>query len=100
VPSILESFGLVILESMQLQRPVIASAVQGVSEVIADGKTGLLVPGQDPSALCRAIQTLLSQPERAIQMGLEGRKRAMGFTIDRNADQYEDLYRELKGSRG
>ena len=95
VPSILESFGLIILESMQMQRPVIASAVQGVPEVISDGQTGLLVPAKDPIALYQTIQTLLAQPEKAIEMGIQGRKRAMQFTIDQNVVQYEDLYKTL-----
>lgn len=92
VPSILESFGLVILQSMQMGRPVIASSLQGIPEVVAHGKTGLLVPKQDPVALCQAIRELLGDPEKARQMGIEGRKRAMLFTSKQNTDQYEDLY--------
>lgn len=95
VPSLIESFGLVILEAMQHSRPVIASRVEGVPEVVDDGETGLLVPPQDPEALCQAIQALLKDPERAIQMGIRGRERAMKFTIQQNVAQYEDLYREL-----
>jgi glycogen(starch) synthase len=95
VPSLIESFGLVILEAMQHSRPVIASRVEGVPEVVADGETGLLVPSQDPKALCQAIQTLLRDPERAVQMGMRGRERAMKFTIQQNVAQYEDVYREL-----
>jgi glycogen(starch) synthase len=94
-PSIIESFGLVLLESMQMQRPVIASRVEGIPEVVSDGETGLLVPPQDPSALCEAIWTLLDQPELAIKMGLEGYKKAMQFPLSRNVDQFECLYKEL-----
>lgn len=97
VPSLLESFGLVILESMQMGRPVIASAVQGVPEVISDGETGLLVPVRNPLALCEAIQKLLAQPEMAIQMGLKGYERARRFTIGQNVIQYENVYGELIG---
>jgi glycogen(starch) synthase len=59
VPSIIESFGLVILEAMQMQRPVIASRVEGIPEVVVDGETGILVRMRDPQALCQAIQELL-----------------------------------------
>lgn len=95
VPSILESFGLVILEAMQWQRPVIASRVQGVPEVVADNETGLLVPAQDPIALSQAIQTLLKNPTKSIEMGLQGRKRALQFTLERNLLEHEKLYAEL-----
>lgn len=94
VPSILESFGLVILESMQMARPVVASAVQGIFEVVSDGETGCLVPGQDPEAFFQAIDHLLKNPEKARQMGIKGRQRALEFTIHKNAEQYETLYRE------
>ena len=92
VPSLIESFGLVILESMQLQRPVIASRVEGVPEVISDGETGILVPMRDPVALCQAMQMLLQQPEKAVRMGIEGRKRAMLFTIQQHVTQYQGVY--------
>ncbi len=92
VPSIIESFGLVILEAMQMGRPVIASRVEGVPEVIVEGETGILVPKQDPIALCEAIEDLLAQPEKAIQMGMQGRKRAIEtFTLDQNVLQYEEV---------
>ncbi len=95
VPSRSESFGLVILEAMQRGRPVIASRIEGVPEVISDGESGLLVPMDDPAAFCRAIQILLNDPQRAIQMGNQGRKRAEQFTIHQNAVHYEQLYENL-----
>ncbi len=95
VPSIIESFGLVILEAMQFRRPVIASRVEGIPEVVADGETGLLVPALDPEALCSAIESLLNDPERARKLGLKGRERAEQFTLEQNVAQHEDLYRGL-----
>ena len=96
VPSYSESFGLVALEAMQMERAVIASSVGGLPEVVSDGKTGLLVPPQDVQALYLAIESLLANSSRAIEMGKEGRKRAIEmFTIDRNVSQYEDLYIQM-----
>ena len=96
VPSLVESFGLVILESMQHQRPVVASRVEGIPEVVLDGETGILVPPKDPVALCDAIESLLKQPEKAVQMGISGRARAiLKFTIDQNLDGYEELYENV-----
>lgn len=98
VPSYFESFGLVALEAMQMGRPVIASRVGGMQEVIADGKTGVLVSPQDPIVLHKAMEDLLKQPEKAQEMGIQGHKRAMErFTLHQNASQYEALYQELRG---
>ncbi len=96
VPSYFETFGLVILEAMQMQRSVIASRVGGIPEVLLDQETGLLVPPQDPTALAYAMEKLLAQPEEMIQMGIKGRKRAMeNFTLDKNGSEYETIYKEL-----
>ncbi len=95
VPSHFEPFGLVALESMQMQRPVIASNTGGLSEVISDRVTGLLVPPQDSVALFKAMQDLLDQPEKAIEMGIQGRKRAIEkYSLEENLNQYEELLHE------
>lgn len=95
IPSHFESFGLVALEAMQMGRPVIASNVGGLPEIVSDGETGLLVPPKDPIALSQAMQTLLAQPEKMVEMGMHGRKKAMQFSLRKNVTQYEELYREL-----
>lgn len=94
-PSLIESFGLVILEAMQMERPVIASLVEGIPEVVSEGKTALLVPPKDPKALCNAIEILLQNPERAIKMGKEGCKKSEQFTIGKHVLQYEQVYENL-----
>ncbi len=92
VPSYFETFGLVALEAMQMERPVIASRVGGVPEVVLDQETGLLVPPHDPVALSQAMQELINHPQRAIEMGLRGRKRALEkFTLRQTMDPYENL---------
>jgi glycosyltransferase involved in cell wall biosynthesis len=60
LPSYREAQGLSILEAMALSRPVVASAVGGIPEMIEDGKTGLLVPPRDPAALAAALIRLLT----------------------------------------
>jgi glycosyltransferase involved in cell wall biosynthesis len=97
VPSYLESFGLAALEAMQMGRPVIASEVGGLPEIVSHKKTGLLVPPQDPIALCKAIESLLEQPEKTVQMGMNAREYASThFTLNENVSQYENLYKNLK----
>lgn len=93
VPSRFETFGLVALESMLMQRPVIASNLGGLPEVISNGETGILVKPKDPIALCAAMQHLLSQPEKLIRMGMCARLQATEkFSLQNNVDQYERLF--------
>jgi glycogen synthase len=90
-PSVYEPFGLINLEAMACQVPVVATAVGGIPEVVVDGETGLLVPvdlvehggvvePRDPEGLARdlarALNTLLADPARRTAMGVKGRQRA------------------------
>jgi glycosyltransferase involved in cell wall biosynthesis len=84
VPSRAEPFGNTALEAQLAGRPVVASAVQGLQEIVTDGETGLLVPPDDPVALAAAIATLLDDPERARAMALAGHRSAQAnFSLDR-----------------
>jgi glycosyltransferase involved in cell wall biosynthesis len=67
-----EGLGIVMIEAMAHQKPVIASAVGGIADVIQSGKTGLLVPEKNPQELAKAILNLLTHPERAKRLGVEG----------------------------
>ena len=92
-----EPFGLVALEAAQMSRPVIASRVGGLPEVVAEGETGLLVPRDDPAALAEAIEVLLSDRALAVSLGAAGRERARrDFGLKRMIDDYERLYRDLE----
>ncbi len=93
VPSLGEGFGMVALEAMERARPVIASAVGGLPEIVADGETGLVVPSGDAEALAGAIVALAGDLDRARAMGLAGRERALAeFTPERSAQRIEELY--------
>ncbi len=67
-----EGLGIVMIEALAHEKPVVASAVGGIVDVIRSGTTGLLVPEKDPKALAQAVLTLLTEPDRAAQMGREG----------------------------
>lgn len=75
-PSInrLEAFGIVQLESFANYTPVIASDIPGPNAVMDVGKTGMLVPKQNPQAIADAVNELLANPQKAIEMGKAGRK--------------------------
>jgi glycosyltransferase involved in cell wall biosynthesis len=96
MPSIWEGFGLVLLEAMAAGRPIVASRVATIPEVVADGETGLLVPAGDPLALAVALAELAEQPERAARFGAAGRERLRRqFSLEKMVGDTELLYREL-----
>ena len=72
IPSRVESFGLVAVEALLLGRPVVATRIGGLPEVIKDGETGILVDPDDPQALADAIIHLLSHPDEATTLGRAG----------------------------
>jgi glycosyltransferase involved in cell wall biosynthesis len=93
VPSLGEGFGMVALEAMERARPVLASAVGGLPEIVADGETGFVVPPSDADALAEAIVTLAGDLPKAAAMGRAGRARALAeFTPERCVERVEELY--------
>lgn len=80
-----ETLPIAILEAMACARPVVSTDVGGVSEMVAHGITGYLVPPRDPRQFAARLTHLLSSPALAHQMGLAGRRRIeTDFTLDRS----------------
>ncbi len=112
-PSVYEPFGIINLEAMACEAPVVASATGGIKEVVVDGETGYLVPfDQDPETsfprdaekfsrdLAAKLNELLADPEKCRRFGKAGRKRAEEkFSWTSIADQTIDLYQRLIDSR-
>jgi starch synthase len=99
VPSLTEPFGLVAIEAMACGKPVIASRVGGLQEIVVDRVTGLLVPPGDPIALAGAIRELLGHPAEAARMGEEGRRRYEAlFSQERMTERWEAHYERLLAS--
>ena len=109
-PSVYEPFGITNLEAMACERPVVATAVGGIPEVVVDGETGLLVPVEfrpdepmspaDPDRLAAdlatAINTLTADADRRARMGAAGRRRAVEqFSWSSIAAQTVTLYGTL-----
>lgn len=101
IPSIArEGLGLAALEAMDAARPVIASRVGGLAEVIEDGRTGVLVPPGDPEALAGAIGALLDHPERGRALGEAARWHVESeFRATRMSRRVETIYEEALHER-
>ena len=96
IPSRWEGFGLVTLEAMQAGVAVVASRVSALPEIVLDGETGLLVPAANAAKLAAALLALLQDPQRAMQLGENGRLRAAQlFTVKQMAVQHAALYLSL-----
>lgn len=82
LPSLSEGFPFVVLEALAMSRPVVATRVGGVPEIIHDGSTGLLVPSRNPQALQSAVRKVLLDPAWAVRMGQAGQKEVTAhFTV-------------------
>src|SRR5262249_14254997 len=90
-----EPFGLINLEAMACETPVVATRVGGITEVVADWGTGVLEPPARPAELAAAIRALLAAPARARTRGGAGRPRAgERRTCPRGAERTERGYAE------
>jgi starch synthase len=101
-PSVYEPLGIVNLEAMACETAVVASAVGGIPEVVADGLTGLLVPyhavteAEFEAGLAESVNALCGDPARAAAMGKAGRERAVReFGWDTIARRTVELYQSL-----
>jgi glycosyltransferase involved in cell wall biosynthesis len=96
LPSLFEGLGVAALEAMAAGRPVVATEVGGLSELVEDRRTGLVVPPGDAHALARALHELISRESLMRELGENGRRRvAERFTMERMARQNEAYYYEL-----
>jgi glycosyltransferase involved in cell wall biosynthesis len=91
-----EGSPLAVMEYMAAGKPVVATAVGGVPDLIDDGVHGFLVPPQDSEALAAATAQLLRDADRAAEMGERGRvRRELEFSLDTTVKTLEDLYERL-----
>ncbi len=98
LPSLWEGLPLTLLEALARGRPVVASAVGGVPEVIEHGVSGLLVPPGNACALAEALEQLHRKPDTALRIGGAGaRKVHEQYTWARVVEQFEAVYDEVLG---
>ncbi len=97
VPSIMEGFGIVLLEAMALRQAIVACRVGGIPEVITDGVTGILVPPKDSNALAKAIVGLITDEKAKQRFGEAARKVVEErFSQEMAMKRIENLYRDLR----
>ena len=88
-----EGLGVVLLEAMNHGTPVVASEIGGIPDIVADGRSGLLVPPGDVAALANALRRLLEDRALAARLGAGGRERVREhFSWDVITDRFEALY--------
>jgi mannosyltransferase len=91
-----EGFGLTLLEAMAAGTALVAARAGAAEAVIEDGQTGLLVPPGDVDALVAALEPLMRDPQRALDMGCRARAQAIArFSIDVEAARIVDVYRSI-----
>ncbi len=101
LPSLFEGMGRVLLEAMAMERPVVASRVGGIPDLVDHGVNGLLVPPEDAGELAAAIKKILLDPQLGREMGRAGQKKVSEqFSADYMAQAIERVYRELMVGKG
>jgi glycosyltransferase involved in cell wall biosynthesis len=99
-PSFTEGLPVVVLEAAAAGLPVVATAVGGTPEVVADGETGFLVPPARPDALTDKLEILLGDTALRTRMGKHGRRLVEAeFTFEAQSVQYQRLFAELGVTR-
>lgn len=96
LPSLWEGLGIVLLESMVHAKPIIATNIPSVNEVIEDGRTGLLVPPRDPEALAKAIMRLLKDPKLRSNLAQNSREKVVRrYASERMVEEVNRIYSDL-----
>lgn len=98
LPSFNEGMGRVLVEAMAAGKPIVASNVGGIPDLVQDNINGLLVPPGDAKALAAGIRQLIDDPGKAKLMGQCGRERCHQFSLETMIGKIDNLYADLLGS--
>jgi glycosyltransferase involved in cell wall biosynthesis len=95
-PSHAEAFGMVLIEAMAMERPVVSTNCDGVLDIVVDGVTGLTAPPKDPVALAAGIERMLADGTMRERAGKAGRQRVLElFDQEKQIGRLESIYAEL-----
>lgn len=98
MPSISEACPMALLEAMAMEKPIVATRVGGIPELVRDGQEALLVPIDSPGQVAEKILFYLDHPTESLKMAQQARARAVQyFDIDRCVSEHERYYRMLVG---
>jgi glycosyltransferase involved in cell wall biosynthesis len=93
-PSHAESFGVVLIEAMAMEKPVVSTNCDGVLDIVVDGETGIRVPPKDAPAFARGLEELMTHAELRDRYGAAGRRRVLEhFDQGRQLQKLEEIYR-------
>lgn len=95
LPSRNEGMGRVIVEAMAAGKPVVASDVGGIPDLVEDGVNGLLFHSEDVHALSGALRSLIENPDRAEMMGQQGKLKCRDYSAEAMVEKLDSLYRRL-----
>jgi glycosyltransferase involved in cell wall biosynthesis len=96
LPSLMEGLGVSLIEAMAMGKPVVASRVGGIPEIVTDGETGFLVPPGSPEGIVARVGELLLNEGLRNKMGMNGKRVVLQkFTMERMARQNELFYHQL-----
>lgn len=95
VPSVMEGLGLVVLEAMYFNVPVVASNIGGIPEIVSDQVDGLLVEPRDDEGLARAMMSILADTDLATRLTTKAQEKVNQFTLQNMAQKVEQVYEEV-----
>ncbi len=103
ISSVAEGVPQFLFQIMAMGKPVIATAVGGIPDIITSGVTGILIPPEDPAALVKAMVQALRDPESAGRLGEEGRRLVeQEYTVEKMAEKvyrvYQQVYERKQGN--
>ncbi len=99
LPSLIESFGIVLVEAMSCGLPIVASNIMGIPAVVEDGVNGFLVPPGDEAALAARMIRLLFDPVERTEIAGRNVQKAAGYTLPRIADRFLKLWEAARAAR-
>jgi D-inositol-3-phosphate glycosyltransferase len=98
MPSSYESFGLVAVESLACGTPVVATRVGGLTSIVHDGETGLLVPWRDAEMFAESLRRVLEDTALRQRLARNARASVLGYAWDRIADEHLTLYEDVRAA--
>jgi glycosyltransferase involved in cell wall biosynthesis len=95
IPSVHETFGIVTLEAMAMGKPIVASHIEGIRDILEHMNTGILVSAAEPERISDAIVTLLDNAELNKKLSSNAKYKVKEYDWERIADRYERIYRSM-----